>query len=103
MEFSWSALWNITDETPDNCQMFLECNGMNLFLECLKVRGRSLAVLGTLAYCCGLCTAVFGRFGWIKANSSVSAVQLNKCECFNLNHTRKAALSVYAVFQTHPG
>ncbi|NP_998066.1 protein zer-1 homolog isoform X1 [Danio rerio] len=36
MEFSWSALWNITDETPDNCQMFLECNGMNLFLECLK-------------------------------------------------------------------
>ncbi|XP_016115560.1 protein zer-1 homolog [Sinocyclocheilus grahami] len=36
MEFSWSALWNITDETPDNCQMFLECNGMNLFLDCLK-------------------------------------------------------------------
>ncbi|RXN07919.1 zer-1-like protein [Labeo rohita] len=36
MEFSWSALWNITDETPDNCQMFLECKGMNLFLECLK-------------------------------------------------------------------
>jgi len=37
MEFSWSALWNITDETPDNCQMFLECNGMKLFLDCLKV------------------------------------------------------------------
>nr|XP_055036920.1 protein zer-1 homolog [Misgurnus anguillicaudatus]XP_055036921.1 protein zer-1 homolog [Misgurnus anguillicaudatus]XP_055036922.1 protein zer-1 homolog [Misgurnus anguillicaudatus] len=36
MEFSWSALWNITDETPDNCQMFLEKNGMNLFLDCLK-------------------------------------------------------------------
>ncbi|KAK7142980.1 hypothetical protein R3I93_014206 [Phoxinus phoxinus] len=36
MEFSWSALWNITDETPDNCQMFLECNGMKLFLDCLK-------------------------------------------------------------------
>ncbi|XP_062867712.1 protein zer-1 homolog [Trichomycterus rosablanca] len=36
MEFSWSALWNITDETPDNCQMFLSCNGMDLFLECLK-------------------------------------------------------------------
>lgn len=36
MEFSWSALWNITDETPDNCQMFLNCNGMDLFLDCLK-------------------------------------------------------------------
>ncbi|MEQ2157688.1 Protein zer-1, partial [Goodea atripinnis] len=38
MEFSWSALWNITDETPDNCQMFLTCRGMSLFLECLEVR-----------------------------------------------------------------
>lgn len=37
MEFSWSALWNITDETPDNCQMFLNCRGMSLFLECLQV------------------------------------------------------------------
>ncbi|XP_061554896.1 protein zer-1 homolog [Phycodurus eques] len=36
MEFSWSALWNITDETPDNCQMFLNCDGMSLFLDCLK-------------------------------------------------------------------
>ncbi|OCT57918.1 protein zer-1 homolog [Xenopus laevis] len=36
MEFSWSALWNITDETPDNCEMFLNYNGMKLFLECLK-------------------------------------------------------------------
>ncbi|XP_060746432.1 protein zer-1 homolog [Tachysurus vachellii] len=36
MEFSWSALWNITDETPDNCQMFLNCSGMNLCLDCLK-------------------------------------------------------------------
>ncbi|XP_006640817.1 protein zer-1 homolog [Lepisosteus oculatus] len=36
MEFSWSALWNITDETPDNCEMFLNCSGMKLFLECLE-------------------------------------------------------------------
>uniref|UniRef100_A0A7N8WSB0 Protein zer-1 homolog n=1 Tax=Mastacembelus armatus TaxID=205130 RepID=A0A7N8WSB0_9TELE len=36
MEFSWSALWNITDETPDNCQMFLNCRGMSLFLDCLQ-------------------------------------------------------------------
>ncbi|XP_058015288.1 protein zer-1 homolog [Ahaetulla prasina] len=36
MEFSWSALWNITDETPSNCEMFLNYSGMKLFLECLK-------------------------------------------------------------------
>ncbi|XP_026541624.1 protein zer-1 homolog isoform X2 [Notechis scutatus] len=36
MEFSWSALWNITDETPSNCEMFLNHSGMKLFLECLK-------------------------------------------------------------------
>ncbi|KAM3825527.1 protein zer-1 homolog isoform 1-T2 [Vipera latastei] len=36
MEFSWSALWNITDETPSNCEMFLNYGGMKLFLECLK-------------------------------------------------------------------
>ncbi|KAK6480972.1 protein zer-1-like protein [Huso huso] len=36
MEYSWSALWNITDETPDNCDMFLNYSGMKLFLECLK-------------------------------------------------------------------
>lgn len=45
MEFSWSALWNITDETPDNCQMFLNCRGMSLFLECLQVRLLSLSDL----------------------------------------------------------
>ncbi|XP_029115586.1 protein zer-1 homolog isoform X2 [Scleropages formosus] len=36
MEFSWSALWNITDETPDNCEMFLDSKGMSLFLQCLE-------------------------------------------------------------------
>ncbi|XP_064420442.1 protein zer-1 homolog [Latimeria chalumnae] len=36
MEFSWSALWNITDETPDNCEMFLNYSGMKLFLDCLR-------------------------------------------------------------------
>lgn len=43
MEFSWSALWNITDETPDNCEMFLNFNGMKLFLDCLKVGGARAA------------------------------------------------------------
>ncbi|XP_030625003.1 protein zer-1 homolog [Chanos chanos] len=56
MEFSWSALWNITDETPDNCQMFLDCNGMDLFLECLhkfpdkqELHRNMLGLLGNVA------------------------------------------------------
>ncbi|XP_070531887.1 LOW QUALITY PROTEIN: protein zer-1 homolog [Ptychodera flava] len=34
MEIAWSTLWNVTDETAENCQMFLEGNGMQLFLSC---------------------------------------------------------------------
>lgn len=45
MEFSWSALWNITDETPDNCEMFLNFNGMKLFLDCLKVGSARAATI----------------------------------------------------------
>lgn len=50
MEFSWSALWNITDETSDNCQMFLNCRGMSLFLECLKVRTRVPSLSRVIIY-----------------------------------------------------
>lgn len=34
METAWSAMWNVTDETPSNCERFLNGNGMNLFLKC---------------------------------------------------------------------
>uniref|UniRef100_A0A8C4PWV0 Zyg-11 related, cell cycle regulator n=1 Tax=Eptatretus burgeri TaxID=7764 RepID=A0A8C4PWV0_EPTBU len=37
MELSWSALWNITDETPSNCELFLRLRGMDYFLTCLSV------------------------------------------------------------------
>uniref|UniRef100_UPI00358F2958 protein zer-1 homolog isoform X2 n=1 Tax=Myxine glutinosa TaxID=7769 RepID=UPI00358F2958 len=37
MELSWSALWNITDETPSNCELFLHLRGMDYFLTCLSV------------------------------------------------------------------
>lgn len=56
MEFSWSALWNITDETPDNCEMFLSYNGMKLFLDCLnefqekqELHRNMLGLLGNVA------------------------------------------------------
>jgi len=34
MEVAWSVMWNVTDETPENSQRFLEKNGMELFLRC---------------------------------------------------------------------
>ncbi|XP_063982203.1 protein zer-1 homolog [Diachasmimorpha longicaudata] len=36
LEVAWSTMWNITDETPINCQRFLDEKGMSLFLRCLK-------------------------------------------------------------------
>ncbi|UYV66157.1 ZER1 [Cordylochernes scorpioides] len=36
METAWSTMWNVTDETPINCQRFLDENGMELFLGCLR-------------------------------------------------------------------
>ena len=32
MEVAWSVLWNITDETPEHSLVFLNNNGMDLFL-----------------------------------------------------------------------
>lgn len=36
LEIAWSAMWNVTDETPVNCQRFLDGHGMNYFQKCLK-------------------------------------------------------------------
>lgn len=36
LEVAWSTMWNMTDETPINCQRFLDEGGMNLFLRCVK-------------------------------------------------------------------
>ncbi|KAI4471711.1 protein zer-1 [Holotrichia oblita] len=40
LEVAWSTMWNVTDETPLNCQKFLEHKGMEYFLKCLKVSVR---------------------------------------------------------------
>jgi len=34
METAWSTMWNVTDETPVNCERFLTGGGMYLFLKC---------------------------------------------------------------------
>uniref|UniRef100_A0A914WS21 Uncharacterized protein n=1 Tax=Plectus sambesii TaxID=2011161 RepID=A0A914WS21_9BILA len=36
MEVGWSFLWNITDETPLNCQRFLRSDGLQLFHQCYQ-------------------------------------------------------------------
>ncbi|XP_022121517.1 protein zer-1 homolog [Pieris rapae] len=36
MEVAWSTMWNVTDETPINCQRFLDGHGMTYFLACLR-------------------------------------------------------------------
>nr|KAG5712453.1 hypothetical protein BaRGS_011427 [Batillaria attramentaria] len=38
LEVAWSTLWNVTDETPSNCQKFLDKNGMDAFVQCLQAR-----------------------------------------------------------------
>ncbi|MCL4119557.1 UNVERIFIED_CONTAM: hypothetical protein GTU68_028694 [Idotea baltica] len=35
LEIAWSAMWNVTDETPINCQRFLDEQGMKYFQRCL--------------------------------------------------------------------
>ena len=36
METAWSTMWNVTDETPVNCERFLAGGGMYLFLKVIK-------------------------------------------------------------------
>ncbi|XP_013189425.1 protein zer-1 homolog [Amyelois transitella] len=36
LEVAWSTMWNVTDETPQNCQRFLDNFGMKFFLSCLE-------------------------------------------------------------------
>jgi hypothetical protein len=49
MEVAWSTMWNVTDETPINCERFLEGKGMEYFLGCLKVRSSSFFILSTVS------------------------------------------------------
>lgn len=44
MKFTLSALWNLTDESPSTCGVFLEENGLNLFLDVLNVYQDETAV-----------------------------------------------------------
>jgi Zyg-11 family protein len=38
VEVAWTLLWNITDETPENCRRFLEDNnGLQAYYDCLEL------------------------------------------------------------------
>jgi len=45
METAWSAMWNVTDETPANSQRFLDQRGMELFLQCKETFPNKLDLL----------------------------------------------------------
>lgn len=58
LETAWSTLWNITDETPVNCQRFLSYNGLETFEECMdrfdgnkEVLRNIMGLLGNVAEC----------------------------------------------------
>ncbi|CAF0726959.1 unnamed protein product [Didymodactylos carnosus] len=46
LELAWTVLWNITDETAENCRKFIEeNNGLQAFVDCLRVFGERLDVV----------------------------------------------------------
>jgi len=45
METAWSAMWNVTDETPANSERFLDKHGMELFLKCKETFPNKLDLL----------------------------------------------------------
>lgn len=45
MRFSLSAIWNLTDESPDACKVFYELQGIDLAIECMKVSSVSHVML----------------------------------------------------------
>ena len=58
METAWSTMWNITDETPLNCERFLDNRGMDFFLRCMntfpnnaELLRNMMGLLGNVAEC----------------------------------------------------
>ena len=48
METAWSTMWNVTDETPVNCERFLAGGGMYLFLKVIKSPSSSSFIMCVL-------------------------------------------------------
>lgn len=61
METAWSTMWNVTDETPVNCERFLDNNGMDYFVSCMhsfpqnaELLRNMMGLLGNVAECAHL-------------------------------------------------
>jgi len=51
----WGVLWNISDETPQNCQKFVEIGGLKIMMKCFEVferdelRKSAIGLVGNIA------------------------------------------------------
>ena len=50
MKFTLSALWNLTDESPSTCEIFLQEGGLELFLSVLEVNSFLSSLLGYIFF-----------------------------------------------------
>jgi Zyg-11 family protein len=66
LEVTWSFLWNITDETPENCRIFLDsCSGMEAFMDCIRFKKSEI-----IRNMMGLLVSSFGHKNGAFSNSN---------------------------------
>jgi Zyg-11 family protein len=87
LETAWSTLWNITDETPVNCERFLLCDGFEAFEDCMdkfsfnkEVLRNIMGLLGNVAECKEL-RMKFMQARYIKRFESLLSSPIDGIEC----------------------
>lgn len=87
LETAWSTLWNITDETPINCQKFLENEGLEAFEKCMDKFGDNkevlrniMGLLGNVAECQGL-RVRFMKEGYMRRFYQLLSSHIDGIEC----------------------
>jgi len=87
LETAWSTLWNITDETPINCQKFLDHQGLEAFESCMdkfglqkEVLRNIMGLLGNVAECERL-RYTFMKEGYLKRFHLLLNYRLDGIEC----------------------
>lgn len=87
LETAWSTLWNITDETPINCERFLQCDGFEAFEDCMdkfshnkEVLRNMMGLLGNVAECKSL-RKKFMQDRYIRRFESLLLSPIDGIEC----------------------
>lgn len=87
LETAWSTLWNITDETPVNCERFLLCDGFEAFEDCMdqfsenkEVLRNIMGLLGNVAECQEL-RVKFMQARYIRRFESLLTSSIDGIEC----------------------